>query len=184
MLMEERRKHRIYVPLTPQMLGQSAYSSCEATVVDDRFLACAHLPPLSQLHGENREVAEDMALYQAAAHSWGLQSSSAHPRVVVAVAEYAGEITPVQEEAGQYCLSRPLELGDVVSFHVSEELPLLAGEEGARGETGAKFTLGAGTGQSVQAQSAGTGQVLPIPDLLWFDVSEFKLVKEFLGITD
>lgn len=176
--------HRVYLPLTPQQLGLFEWEGISATVVDEEFLAAGGFSPLSQLRGEEQEVAEDAAVYQAAARSAWLQKDNPQPRLVVAVAEYNGEITARADGLpGEYTLSRPVTLSEVVSFHVSEPLPndldlgsrILAAQpdsDNPHPEAEAEVDL--------PAQAVADTQ---IPDLLWFDVSELKLVKDFLGIS-
>lgn len=157
----ELASHRVYMALTPADLQHQEFCGSWVTVVDEAFLAAGDFPPLSELHGEEQEIAEDTALYQAAARSQYLQAADPDPRLVVAVAEVGGEITPRPDgQAGEYSLSRPVSLDEVVSFHVSEQLTAATAPESPTAAT----------------ESA------TLPDLLWFDVSELELVREFLGV--
>lgn len=87
---------------------------------------------------------------------------------MVAVAETAAELQSRLGEPGEYSLSRPVPLAEVVSFHVSEAVTESDSPEGNTSESEADSLTSAG---------------VELPSLLWFDVSELELVREFLGIT-
>ncbi|WP_279019463.1 DUF6912 family protein [Mobiluncus mulieris] len=166
--MKEGKLHRVYLALNPQELENLEFSGGCATIVDEEFLKANNFPELGGLHGEDQEIAEDTALYQAAARSRHLQSAASEPRLVVAVAETAAELQSRLGEPGEYSLSRPVPLAEVVSFHVSEAVTESDSPEGNTSESEADGLTSAG---------------VELPSLLWFDVSELELVREFLGIT-
>lgn len=166
--MKKEKLHRVYLALNPQDLENREFSGAWGTVVDEEFLEANDFSSLSCLHGEEQEIAEDTALYQAAARSQCLQAAAREARLVVAVAETTAELHTRLGEPGEYSLSRPVPLDEVVSFHISEPFMESASPE--------QNTI---VDESDSLTSGETG----LPSLLWFDVSELDLVREFLGIT-
>lgn len=177
---------RVYIPLLPKMLWDDVLEAPIGMVVDDAFLSCCGLPALAQLHGEDRDVAEDYALQSAALKSLADQASLSRPRRVVAVSELEDVLgEPTQNRAGEYRLKRPVHFSEVVSYHVDEaqsvqtlidyarsHFPTPAKSPATEGETG--------------SESAAFSQQFPqpdtetLPDLLWFDTSELEVLRDFL----
>lgn len=166
--MKEGKLQRVYLALNPQELENLEFSGAYATVVDEEFLKANNFPELGGLHGEEQEIAEDTALYQAAARSRRLQSAVTEPRLVVAVAETTAELQSRLGNPGEYSLSRSVPLEEVVSFHVSEAVTENESPQG---------------GVPASEADCLTSKEAELPSLLWFDVSELELVREFLGIT-
>ena len=164
---------RAYIAITPESLTESHIESQWVTVVDKNFCMASEFPPPPLLHGEDRDVVEDMALQQAAAESLQWQGGDM-PLRVVAVAELESAAVEKTEDgfAGQYVLTRPVEFSEVESFHVD------APEESA--------------GLAVYARYHNEFSPIPVPappegyelpDLLWFDGSELEVLRRFLGLS-
>ena len=166
----QAKKIRAYIALCPQSLRDKTWEGALVTVVDKAWCAAAGFPAPSELHGEDREVAEDEALHAAALKSLDAQTESSQPLRVVAVAEVADtDLQPCRPEmAGGYILTRPIQYSEVVSYHVDEP----AG--------------GAEVANLAQLRAEQTGkspQDLELPELLWFDGSELEVLREFLGLS-
>lgn len=172
----QAKKIRAYIALSPQSLQDKTWEGALVTVVDKAWCAAAGFPAPSELHGEDREVAEDEALHAAALKSLDTQTESSQPLRVVAVAEVADtDLQPCRPEmAGGYILTRPIQYSEVASYHVDEPA---ASEEVAK-----QAQLRAG--QAARATRAGKSpQELELPELLWFDGSELEVLREFLGLS-
>lgn len=166
----QAKKIRAYIALCPQSLRDKTWEGALVTVVDKAWCAAAGFPAPSELHGEDREVAEDEALHAAALKSLDAQTESSQPLRVVAVAEVADtDLQPCRPEmAGGYILTRPIQYSEVVSYHVDEPA---AGEEVAK------------LAQLRAEQTGKSPQDLELPELLWFDGSELEVLREFLGLS-
>ncbi|WP_296179455.1 DUF6912 family protein [uncultured Mobiluncus sp.] len=161
---------RAYIALSPQSLQDKTWEGALVTVVDEAWCAAAGFPAPSDLHGEDREVAEDKALHVAALKSLDAQTESSQPLRVVAVAEVADtDLQPCPPEmAGAYVLTRPIQYSEVASYHVDEP------------------AAGAEVAKQAQLRAGQTGkfsQELELPELLWFDGSELEVLREFLGLS-
>lgn len=161
---------RAYIALSPQSLQDKTWEGALVTVVDEAWCAAVGFPAPSELHGEDREVAEDEALHAAALKSLDAQAESLQPLRVVAVAEVADtDLQPCPPEmAGAYVLTRPIQYSEVVSYHVDEPA---AGAEVSR------------LAHLRAAQTGKFSQDLEFPELLWFDCSELEVLREFLGLS-
>lgn len=166
----QAKKIRAYIALSPQSLRDKTWEGALVTVVDKAWCAAAGFPAPSELHGEDREVAEDEALHAAALKSLDAQTESSQPLRVVAVAEVADtDLQPCRPEmAGGYILTRPIQYSEVVSYHVDEPA---AGAEVAK------------LAQLRAEQTGKSPQDLELPELLWFDGSELEVLREFLGLS-
>ncbi|WP_299293423.1 DUF6912 family protein [uncultured Mobiluncus sp.] len=172
----QAKKIRAYIALCPQSLQDKTWEGALVTVVDKAWCAAAGFPAPSQLHGENREVAEDEALHAAALKSLDAQTESSRPLRVVAVAEVADkDLQPCGPEmAGAYILTRPIQYSEVVSYHVDEP---------AAGAEVAKLAQ-LRAGHAARTARAGKySQDMELPELLWFDGSELEVLREFLGLS-
>ena len=172
----QAKKIRAYIALCPQSLQDKTWEGALVTVLDEAWCAAAGFPAPSELHGEDREVAEDEALHAAALKSLDAQTESSQPLRVVAVAEVADtDLQPCRSEmAGAYTLTRPIQYSEVVSYHVDEPA---AGAEVAK-----LAQLRAGQVASAE-QTGKSPQDLELPELLWFDGSELEVRREFLGLS-
>lgn len=111
---------RVYVALTPQSLQQEVLNSDFCVVVDEAFASSLGFSE-GIPQGEDLEVLEDAALYQAARQSLELQHGQSKARRVVAVAELPAGFEPRENAAaGDYRLTRPVQFTEVVAFHVDE----------------------------------------------------------------
>lgn len=167
---------RAYIALCPQALRDETWEGALVRVVDEDWCAAAGFPNPCELHGEEREVAEDEVLHAAALNSLDAQIDTPHPLRLVAVAEVADtDLKPSrQESAGEYVLTRPIQYSEVVSYHVDEPAA------GAEVATIAQLRAGQ---EAHKAETGESLQELELPELLWFDGSELEVLREFLGLS-
>lgn len=163
---------RVYVALLPEYLRCDVLDAVAATAVTQELCDEWALGKLSELYGEDLELAEAIAFEQAALLSLLEQHNSDCPRRVVASVDVSVEDIRGGELPGKVALKQAITWDDIICYHVDEPeaqqalvdyLQVLEGTQGAK-TTSQDYELGA------------------LPPLLWFDAQEKDEVVSLLGL--